>query len=50
MLTVVKRGIYSAWAKVRRMQYFARHAQLAGASFDFQGSPWVLLRGRLLAA
>ena len=49
LLTVVTLGIYSAWAKVRRMQYFARNTQLAGASFDFRGSAWVVLRGRLLA-
>ncbi|MDQ2821073.1 MAG: YjgN family protein [Pseudomonadota bacterium] len=49
LLAVVTLGIYSAWAKVRRMQYFARNTQLAGASIDFRGSPWVVLRGRLLA-
>jgi uncharacterized membrane protein YjgN (DUF898 family) len=49
LLTVVTLGIYSAWAKVRRMQYFARNTRLAGASFDFRGSPWVVLRGRVLA-
>lgn len=49
LLTVVTFGVYSAWAKVRRTQYFARNTQLAGASFDFRGSPWVVLRGRLVA-
>lgn len=49
LLTVVTLGVYSAWAKVRRMQYFARNTQLADASFDFRGSPWIVLRGRLLA-
>ena len=49
LLSVITLGIYSAWAKVRRMQYFARHTQLAGASFDFRGSPLAVLRGRLIA-
>lgn len=49
LLTVVTLGIYSAWAKTRRLQYFARHTQLAGASFDFRGRPGAVLRGRLVA-
>jgi uncharacterized membrane protein YjgN (DUF898 family) len=50
LLTVATLGIYSAWAKTRRLQYFYRNTQLAGASFDFRGNPWAILRGRLLAA
>src|SRR5688572_25368406 len=34
LLTIVTLGIYSAWAKVRRLQYFYRHTRLAGAGFD----------------
>jgi uncharacterized membrane protein YjgN (DUF898 family) len=49
LLTVATLGIYSAWAKTRRLQYFYRNTQLAGASFDFRGSPAAILRGRLLA-
>ncbi len=48
-LTVATLGIYSAWAKVRRLQYFDRNTQLAGAIFDFDGDPKVILRGRVLA-
>jgi uncharacterized membrane protein YjgN (DUF898 family) len=48
-LTVATLGIYSAWAKVRRLQYFDRNTQLAGAVFDFRGDPKAILRGRLLA-
>ncbi|HEY0490662.1 MAG TPA: YjgN family protein [Telluria sp.] len=48
-LSIVTLGVYSAWAKVRRMQYFDRNTQLAGASFDFDGDPKAILRGRLLA-
>ena len=49
LLTIVTVGIYSAWAKVRRLQYFYRHTELAGSSFDFHGSPVRILVGRILA-
>lgn len=48
LLTVVTLGVYSAWAKVRRLQYFDRNTTLAGASFDFHGDPKAILKGRLL--
>lgn len=47
-LTVVTLGIYSAWAKVRKLQYFYRHTQLAGSSFDYHGRPSAILKGRLI--
>lgn len=46
LLTIVTLGIYSAWAKVRTMQYFYRNTQLAGSSFDYHGSPIAILKGR----
>src|SRR5271169_2064922 len=49
LLTIVTLGIYSAWAKVRRLQYFHRHTELAGSSFDFHGSPIRIFIGRLIA-
>jgi uncharacterized membrane protein YjgN (DUF898 family) len=49
LLTVATLGIYSAWAKTRRLQYFYRNTRLAGASFDFRGEPKVILRGRIMA-
>lgn len=49
LLTIVTLGIYSAWAKVRRLHYFYRHTELAGSTFDFHGSPWRILIGRMLA-
>ena len=49
LLTVASLGIYSAWAKVRRLQYFDRNTRLAGAVFDFRGEPKAILKGRLLA-
>lgn len=48
-LTVVTLGIYSAWAKVRKLQYFYRHTQLAGSSFDYHGKPAAILKGRIIA-
>ncbi len=49
LLSLATLGIYSAWAKVRRMQYFDRNTVLAGATFDFHGNPRAVLAGRLLS-
>lgn len=48
-LTFLTLGVYSAWAKVRREQYFARNTRLAGSSFDYHGKPRSILIGRLIA-
>lgn len=49
LLTIVTLGIYSPWAKVRRLHYFYRHTELAGSTFDFHGSPIRILIGRAVA-
>ncbi len=49
LLTLATLGIYSAWAKVRRLQYFDRNTHLAGATFDFHGNPKAVLVGRLMS-
>jgi uncharacterized membrane protein YjgN (DUF898 family) len=49
LLTIVTVGIYSSWAKVRRLQYFYRHTEVAGSSFDFHGNPIKILIGRVIA-
>jgi uncharacterized membrane protein YjgN (DUF898 family) len=49
LLTIVTVGIYSPWAKVRRLQYFYRHTELAASGFDFHGSPIRILIGRAIA-
>ena len=49
LLTILTLGIYSAWAKVRRITYFYRHTELAGSSFDFHGTPTKILLGRVIA-
>jgi uncharacterized membrane protein YjgN (DUF898 family) len=50
LLTMLTFGIYSAWAKVRRTQYFYRNTRLAGASFEYHGDPKAILKGRMIAA
>ncbi|HVL75648.1 MAG TPA: YjgN family protein [Noviherbaspirillum sp.] len=49
LLTILTLGIYSAWAKVRRLQYFHRNTVVAGAIFDYHGEPKAILKGRILA-
>ena len=49
LLTLLTLGIYSAWAKVRRLQYFYRNTRLADASFDYHGEPKAILKGRIIA-
>lgn len=48
-LTILTLGIYSAWAKVRRLQYFYRNTSIGGHGFDFHGDPKAILKGRLIA-
>jgi uncharacterized membrane protein YjgN (DUF898 family) len=49
LLTVVTVGIYSAWAKVRRNQYFYANTRLAGGGFEYHASPGAILKGRVVA-
>ncbi len=49
LLTIVTLGVYSAWAKVRRLQYFYRNTRVAGDIFDYHGNPKAILKGRILA-
>lgn len=48
LLTLVTFGIYSAWAKVRTLQYFYRNTRLDGATFDYHGKPLAILKGRII--
>jgi len=50
LLSIVTLGIYSAWAKVRRNQYFYSSTELAGSSFEYHGNPIAILKGRIVAA
>jgi uncharacterized membrane protein YjgN (DUF898 family) len=49
LLTILTLGIYSAWAKVRKLRYFYRNTRLDGAMFDYHGNPKAILKGRVLA-
>ncbi|MDE2430005.1 MAG: DUF898 domain-containing protein [Burkholderiales bacterium] len=49
LLSILTLGIYSAWAKVRRNQYFYSSTQLAGSSFEYHGNPIAILKGRVVA-
>ncbi|MDR0578640.1 MAG: DUF898 domain-containing protein [Candidatus Accumulibacter sp.] len=49
LLSIVTLGIYSAWAKARREQYFHRNTLLDGSGFDYHGDPKAILKGRVIA-
>ena len=49
LLTVLTFGIYSAWAKVRKLRYFYGSTQVAGSSFEYHGNPVAILKGRVIA-
>ena len=49
LLTVATIGLYSAWAKVRRLRYFHGHTALDGHRFAYHGEPLQILKGRLIA-
>lgn len=49
LLTIVTLGVYSAWAKVRRLRYFYRCTELDGTGFEYHGRPLAILIGRIIA-
>ena len=49
LLTLLTLGIYSAWAKVRRMRYFHGSTRLGDASFEYHARPVQILIGRIVA-
>jgi uncharacterized membrane protein YjgN (DUF898 family) len=49
LLSVLTLGIYSAWAKVRRNQYFYGNTRLDEASFEYLADPKKILKGRMIA-
>ncbi len=48
-LSILTLGIYSAWAKVRRLKYFYGNTVLAGSPFGYHAEPLKILKGRLIA-
>jgi uncharacterized membrane protein YjgN (DUF898 family) len=49
LLSLITLGIYSAWAKVRRLRYFYGHTSVDGGTFGYHASPIAILKGRLIA-
>jgi len=50
LLSIITLGIYSAWAKVRKNQYFYGNTRITGASFEYLAKPSKILKGRLIVA
>ncbi len=48
LLSIVTLGVYSAWAKVRRLRYFYGNTFLDGHNFDYHAAPKQILIGRLI--
>ena len=49
LFSILTLGIYSAWAKVRRTNYFYNSSSVAGSSFEYHGNPIAILKGRIIA-
>lgn len=49
LLSVLTLGVYSAWASVRRKQYFYGNTLLQGSAFSYLGKPLAILKGRVIA-
>ena len=50
LLSIATLGIYSAWAKVRRLRYFYGNTVVDGHALDYHANPIAILKGRLVAA
>ena len=50
ILSIITLGIYSAWAKVRRKQYFYASTRLQGTGFEYLADPIKILKGRIIIA
>jgi uncharacterized membrane protein YjgN (DUF898 family) len=48
LLTLVTLGIFSAWAKVRRLRYFYGNTLLDDHSFEYHARPLAILKGRII--
>jgi uncharacterized membrane protein YjgN (DUF898 family) len=49
LFTLLTLGIYSAWAKVRKLRYLYGNTRLDGDSFNYFASARAILKGRILA-
>ncbi len=50
IFSIATLGIYSAWAKVRRKQYFYGNTSLNGSSFEYLADPVNILKGQIIVA
>jgi uncharacterized membrane protein YjgN (DUF898 family) len=48
-LTLVTLGVYSAWAKVRKLRYFYGNTSIDDGHFDYHAKPTAILIGRIIA-
>ena len=48
LLSIITLGIYSAWAKVRRKQFFYANTHVGSSSFRYHADPKKILKGRLI--
>ena len=48
LLSIVTIGIYTAWAKVRRLRYFYGNTWLDGHNFEYHAKPIQILIGRIV--
>lgn len=48
VLSILTLGIYSAWAKVRRKQYFYGNTKVNDTSFNYLANPITILKGRIV--
>jgi len=49
LLSIVTLGVYSAWAKVRRIKYFYNNTLIENVGFDYHAKPISILKGRIIA-
>ena len=48
LLSIITLGIYTAWAKVRRLRYFYGNTWLDGHNFEYHAKPLQILIGRII--
>lgn len=48
LLSIITLGIYTAWAKVRRLRYFYGNTWLDGHNFEYHAKPKQILIGRII--
>jgi uncharacterized membrane protein YjgN (DUF898 family) len=49
LLSIATLGIYSAWAKIRKLRYLYGNTSLDGAAFEYTAEPLKILKGRMIA-